>query len=420
MTMNIILPVVERLEIGAPPNEVSQSDAAEFVANIPTLKKNRHRIGKLYANTRIEARQMAIDLTKPEAVAFHTQHPNIQTRMAMYKESAVPLAEEVARKALKDTSASCENTVDRELIDSISLVVVVSSTGFLAPGIDAELIKRLGLKRNTARAAVSFMGCAAAMNGLRVACDHVRAYPDNKVLLVCVEMSSVNAVFEDNINDVIIHSLFGDGCGVAVIGACDELEAQKRGHLVIEEHMSYLVEDTEDGITLGINDNGITCKLSRYLPNYLENNVGRCIEGFLAQQGLSKQDIDLWAVHPGGTRIIENVQSSLGLRDDQVADSWEILRKYGNMLSVAVLFVIKRMMDRIEIPKEASVDDCNGNDDVLKKSWRGIAFSFAPGVGVEGITFRKFMPCELPKSQKLVVPNQEFISRSHGEKLEKV
>ncbi|MGB3509039.1 MAG: hypothetical protein WBA93_07325, partial [Microcoleaceae cyanobacterium] len=390
--MDITWPVIERLETGSPPNKVRQSHAAEFVTSIPSLEKNRHRIQKLYANTRIEARQMAVDLTQPEAIAFHSQHPNIQTRMEMYQEYAVPLVEGVARKALKNNLVDDQETLDRELIDSISLVVVVSSTGFLAPGIDVELIKRLGLKRSTARVAVSFMGCAAAMNGLRVACDHVRAYPNNKVLLVCVEISSVNAVFEDNINDVIIHSIFGDGCAVAVIGACEEQEAQRLGHLVIEDHMSYLVEDTEDGITLGINDNGITCKLSRDLPKYLEDNVGRCIEGFLSQLGLGKENIDLWAVHPGGTRIIENVQSSLGLRDDQVADSWEILSKYGNMLSVAVLFVIERMMNRIEMQKKAFVYNSNGNGDLPKNSWRGIAFSFAPGVGVEGITFRKFLP----------------------------
>ncbi len=417
--MNLTLPTIERLATGAPPNEVRQSHASEFVASIPSLEKNRHRIQKLYANTRIEARQMAVDLTQAEAIAFHSQHPNIQTRMAMFQEYSLPLVEGVARKALRNTSAIAPDALDIELIDSISLVVVVSSTGFLAPGIDAELIKRLELKRSTARAAVSFMGCAAAMNGLRVACDHVRAYPNNKVLLVCIEISSVNAVFEDNINDVIIHSIFGDGCAVAVIGAKEEQEARRLGQLVIEDHMSYLVEDTEDGITLGIHDNGITCKLSRDLPNYIKDNMGRCIEGFLNQQELSKQDIDLWAVHPGGTRIIENVQSSLGLRDDQVADSWEILSKYGNMLSVAVLFVIERMVKRIEMQK-ASFDPGNGNGNLLKQSWRGIAFSFAPGVGVEGIIFRKFVPCELSKMQQSEVQDQIFMSKTYKDQLENV
>lgn len=94
-----------------------------------------------------------------------------------------------------------------------------------------------------------------------------------------------------------------------------------------------MVEQTEDGIVLGIQDNGITCQLSRQLPDYIETGVGPIVERFLASHELTRESIDLWAVHPGGTRIIEKSQRSLGLSDSQVADSWEILRQYGNMLS---------------------------------------------------------------------------------------
>lgn len=420
--MNRIVPVIERLETGTPPSEIRQSDAAEFVAGISSLKRNRHRIHKLYANTLIDTRYMAIDLTADEGVAFHTERPEIQNRMDIYMEHAVPLSEQVARKALKVISPDCKdnNQLEQKLIDAIGLVVVVSSTGFFAPGLDTELIKRLGLKRNIARATVGFMGCAAAMNGLRIACDHVRAYPKNKALLVCVELSSVNAVFEDEINDVIIHSIFADGCAAVVVGACNEVEAARQGYVVIDEHMSYLAEDTEDGIVLKVQDQGITCKLSKQLPDYIRENVGKCVEGFLQSHGLSKDEIDLWAVHPGGVKIIKNVQSSLGLRDDQVANSWEILRKYGNMLSPAVLFVMERMLQRIRLEEDnqsqAKNGNGNGNGNLNKKLLRGIAFSFAPGVGLEGILFRKFLPSEISSWQafqswrKTGEPNLQLLS----------
>jgi alpha-pyrone synthase len=397
--MNFIVPVIERLETGTPANEVLQSKAADFVAAIPSLKGNGQRIHKLYNNTRIHTRYLAIDFTQPDAVPFHTNNPSIQGRMQMYMEYAVPLVEQVVRKALRCTAADGEDgeQLDRKLVDAIGQIVVVSSTGFLAPGLDTELIKRIGFRRDIARVSVSFMGCAAAMNGLRVACDHVRAYPNHKVLLVCVELSSVNALFADEINDVIIHSIFGDGCAVALIGACTEEEAERQSGVIIEDHLSYLIENTEDGIVLGILDNGITCKLSRQLPDYIETNVGNWLKGYLKHRGLRKEDIDLWAVHPGGTRIIEKVQSCLGLQDDQVADSWATLRKYGNILSPAVLFVIKRMLQRIE--KES----LQGKENAFKeKKWlTGIAVSFAPGVGVEGISFRTLLPHAIGKQQTL-------------------
>lgn len=361
---------IESIATGTPDQIIRQSDAAQVVANLPSLEQHRDRIEKLYSNTRIETRHLALDLLSQEALTF-SQHASIQERMSLYQQHAVPLAERVARKALQ----SADQPLDTGSIeDSIRLIVFVTSTGFVAPGVDTEVIQRLGLRRDIARATINFMGCAAAMNGLRVASDHVRANPTHKALVICLELSSINAVFEGDINDVIIHSIFSDGCAAVVIGAGSEEESLAQGKVIIRDHLSYLVEETTDGISLGVSDKGITCRLSRDLPDYIEAGVNRVIEQFLARHELTKADIDLWAVHPGGTRIIERSQRSLGLTDDQVAPSWETLREYGNMLSSSILFVLERMLI------ESSSD---------RKALTGVAFSFSPGVGIEGILFQK-------------------------------
>lgn len=373
------VPVIERLATGTPQHLTPQAEAARFVAGLPHLEQNRHRIEKIYGNTRIDARHLAIDLLSNETVDFSRRAGTIESRMDSFKHHAVPLAEQVVKPALAGIA-----------LESIGLIVFVTSTGFVAPGVDAELIERLGLRRNIARVTVNFMGCAAAMNGLRVACDHVKAYPHQKALLICLELSSINATFDDDINDVIIHSIFGDGCAAAVIG-CHEADAvatnsringqmssqingRINGQIIIRDHLSYLVEDTQDGIRLGIRNNGITCRLSRALPDYIEAGVGRVIENYLAAHQLNKADIDLWAVHPGGTRIIQKAQSSLGLTDEQVAYSWAVLQEYGNMLSVSILFVLQRMLQQHSImPSDQPAT--------------GLAFSFSPGVGIEGALF---------------------------------
>lgn len=361
-----VVPVIVAIATGTPEHILPQADAAKFVANLPSIQKNQSRIERIYQNTRIKTRHMAIDLLSEKQVEFCRQRNNIQARMDLYRELGIPLAERVAKEAI--SKVDCR--------DEIGLIVFVSSTGFVAPGVDAALIKRLGLKRNTARVTVNFMGCAAAMNGLRVAADYIRAYPKKKALVVCLELSSINAVYEDNINDVIIHSIFGDGCAAVVLGSCDRNMASGSGKISITKHLSYLIEDTEDGITLGIQDNGITCKLSRNLPNYIESGVDKIIVDFLASEKLSKADIDLWAVHPGGTKIIQKAQASLGLTDAQVAHSWEVLGTYGNMLSASVLFVMQQMFENLDNKAES-------------EPLKGIAFSFSPGVGLEGILFEK-------------------------------
>jgi alpha-pyrone synthase len=380
-----LLPIIEGIATGTPDNTTSQAEAARFVASLAGMNRNRDRIAKIYENTRIEQRKLATNLLTEETYEFSQQAGTIDERMEMFAKYAFPLADRVAKKALKAAEASFVPNLDgnsETIEDTIGLIVFVTSTGFIAPGIDAQLIKSLGLKRNIARIPVHFMGCAAAMNGLRVACDFVKANPGQKALVVCLELSSVNAVFDDNINDVIIHSIFGDGCAAVVIGAREENSLYGLGKIAIKDNFSYLVEDTEDGIRLGIKDNGITCTLSRELPNYIKAGVNPIIRNFLASHNLTKENVDLWAVHPGGTKIIENVQSSLELKDEQITDSWEILRQYGNILSCAILFVLERMISRLE--------DREQEQETIPEKLTGLSFSFAPGIGIEGILFEKY------------------------------
>jgi alpha-pyrone synthase len=392
---NKFLPTIESIATGAPKHIISQADAAKFVSELYALEHHQNQIEKIYKNTRIDTRHLAIDLLKDEVINFCRQPGNIKERMRLYAEYAVPLATEVAREAIAiATARSRKNdpTSTEKIEDEIGLIVFVTSTGILAPGVDTKLIEQLGLRRNIARIPVNFMGCAAAVTGLRVACDYLRAYPQSKALVVCLELSSIDSVFDENLNDIIIHSIFGDGCAAVVLGACDQASLDIGERVIIRDNFSYLVENTEDGIVLDIRDNGITCQLSPKLPSYIEAGVAPIITNFLDSHQLTQSQIDLWAVHPGGTRIIEKVQLSLGLSDEQVNDSWEILREYGNVLSCAVLFVMQRMLQRVD-SKPRDIDRQNPEfPDTLKSDLplTGIAFSFSPGVGVEGLLFQKY------------------------------
>jgi alpha-pyrone synthase len=185
-------------------------------------------------------------------------------------------------------------------------------------------------------------------------------------------VSSVNAVFADDINEVITHSLFGDGCGAVVVGASEVRHPIPAGNIVIRETFSHLLDDAEDGIVLGVNHNGITCELAQDLPGYIYRGVDPVITGILDSHGLGKDDIDLWAIHPGGPKIINESAHSLGLDPARADASWDILARYGNMLSVSLIFVLEQMAQRI---------------DTDEKTTTGVAFSFAPGVTLEGLLF---------------------------------
>merc|ERR1712006_51072 len=203
--------------------------------------------------------------------------------------------------------------------------------------------------------------------------DYCKSH-EKAALVCCVELSSVHTTFDDNINDAILHAIFADGCAAAVLGGRTAKTAPTGSFAIVDDH-AWLMEGTEDGITLSINDTGISCKLSKYLPQYIAKNMAGYVDSFLSKHALKKTDLDFWAVHPGGRRIIEESQNGLGLTDEQAKYSWAVLGEYGNMLSPSVMFVMEKIMKDHEKAQQAGE----------KGFSKGIAFSFSPGVGAEGV-----------------------------------
>lgn len=283
--------VIEGLATGTPRRVVNQSDAADRVAELFLDPGQRERIPRVYQKSRITTRRMAVDPLDAKFDVFRREPATIRDRMHLFYEHAVPLAVDVSKRALAGLPYRAAE---------IGLLVLATSTGFIAPGVDVAIVKELGLSPSISRVVVNFMGCAAAMNALGTATNYVRAHPAMKALVVCIELCSVNAVFADDINDVVIHSLFGDGCAALVIGASQVQEKLEPGKVVVRSSFSQLLDNTEDGIVLGVNHNGITCELSENLPGYIFSGVAPVVTEMLWDNGLQISDIDLSLGDPSG------------------------------------------------------------------------------------------------------------------------
>ena len=372
-----VYPYMIGMATGNPKYRVHQKDALKLVQNAEGYKCIRDYLERIYSNTRITYRHMAIpDFTPeqrdPKDEFFYpgdgTYAIPVQKRLDKFKEIAVPLVTDVCKRAIEQSGIKLED---------IGKLVVVSSTGFLGPSLDCELIVSLGLNRNVDRTLIGFMGCAAAMNGYRCAMDYVKAHPGKYAIMCCVEISSVHATFKGSVNDAVIHAIFADGCAACVLAAQPESKIPKGTLAIVDDH-AWLMEDTEDGITLAINDDGISCTLSKNLPNYIQKHMGTFVDGLLSKHQYTRQDVGFWAIHPGGRRIIEEAQNGLGVTEEQAADSWHVLDNYGNMLSPSVMFVLERIFARHNAALAAGE---KGYD-------MGLAFSFSPGVGAEGIMLK--------------------------------
>src|SRR6056297_700995 len=220
---------IESIATGNPPLRKSQPEAAEFMTQIERLPDPlRNRLPAIYRGSAIEHRYSCVPdygEDDPEEFSFFPKTwelepaPSTKDRNERYREAAIPLAEDVGRRALADADVEA---------DEITHVIAVSCTGFFAPGLDVELVKRLDLPPTTQRTFIGFMGCYAAFNALRVAHSFCQSRPDARVLLVCTELCTLHFQIEDSLESVIVNSLFSDGAAGMVLAARSDEEAQGR------------------------------------------------------------------------------------------------------------------------------------------------------------------------------------------------
>jgi predicted naringenin-chalcone synthase len=249
---------------------------------------------------------------------------------------------------------------------AITHVIVASCTGFTAPGLDQQLIERLRLNPSIERTLVSFMGCSAAVNALKLASHIVRSEPRARVLTVNLELCTLHLQDSTDLEVILGALLFGDGSAASLV------TGEPNG-IVLESFQAVTIPDSQDLITWSIGDSGFEMILSGEVPSRiaraLRQELGRNdAEAFL--RGHDMDDIALWAVHPGGRTILDAVEKGLDLEPHALRWSRGVLRDYGNMSSATLMFVLERMM------RSAAADS------------NGVAMAFGPGLVAETFRFR--------------------------------
>jgi alpha-pyrone synthase len=284
-------------------------------------------------------------------------------RNKAYRQHSVPLGLSTAQDAI-DKAGVNKN--------KITHVIVTSCTGFFAPGLDIELVKGLGLRPNVARTLIGFMGCYASFNALRVADSFCKSDPKAIVLVVCLELCSLHYQVENTMESVAVNSLFADGCAAVVVRSLGESEPHETSLLSYEHGESMLNSESGPMMSWDIGDHGFIMGLSSNVPDVLHDLVPGYVDCLIRPLRLKQAQIEHWAIHPGGRRIVEQVQAALSLSDDDVAGSLGILHDYGNMSSPTILFVIERMQREREV---------HSGDHM-------VAMGFGPGLTIEGCVFR--------------------------------
>src|SRR5438477_958878 len=266
------------------------------------------------------------------------------------------------RHARRLATASARDALARAGVaaDEIDLVISVSCTGYVVPSLDVYLAAELGFRADVLRVPITELGCSGGSAAIALAHRHLIAFPHDRVLVVAVELPSLNFQRGDSSPDNLTASLvFGDGAGCAVMGA----PKAGRRHLEVVGTSSYLIGGTERFLGFDLRDGGFHVVLDRRLPRVLARELRPIVDGFLADFELRPS---FYAVHAAGPRIFSAVESALSLPANALDVSRQVFAEVGNTSSAAILFAL----DKVIASPEAA-------------SGQGLGIGIGPGISVE-------------------------------------
>ncbi|HEU4422160.1 MAG TPA: type III polyketide synthase [Pilimelia sp.] len=286
---------------------------------------------RIFANSGVRSRQAAVNPLLEDVSSWSTER-----RMRRFLTEALPLGKEAVERALSAAGIPA---------DEIGLFAVCCCTGYVTPGLDILLARDLGLAAYAQRLFVGHMGCYAALPGLGSVSDFVAAR-GRPALLLCAELTSLHVQPSTaDAQQIVAHALFSDAAAAAVV-----VPATSPGYAV-RDIVSMTDTSTADHMTWDVTDLGFRIGLSPRVPQVLAAHVGGLVTGLLDRNGLSPSDVDGWAVHPGGPRILHVVECELGLPADALATSREVLDRFGNCSSPTVLLILDQLRQRPSPPR---------------------------------------------------------------------
>jgi alkylresorcinol/alkylpyrone synthase len=319
------------LATSVPPYRLMQADVARFGADLFSGSfKDFERLMPVYGNAAIDSRYSCVPLD------WYSEPHGFKDRNALYVENAVNLLEVAAERAL--TQAGLET-------EDVDAVIAVSSSGIATPSLDALIIERMNLRRDVERLPVFGLGCAGGVLGLARAGQMAISRPGTHVLLLVVELCGLTFRSSDNSkSNVIATALFGDGAAAAVLTAETPETTAGAGTPVLSAWGEHTWAGTLDVMGWNVEDDGFGVLFSQDIPGIVRRDYRAAVDRFLTTNGLSLGDIDGFAVHPGGAKVVDALEDVFGLDPGGLTCSRDVLREFGNMSAATVLFVLERIL----------------------------------------------------------------------------
>lgn len=223
----------------------------------------------------------------------------------------------------------------------VDCFLVCSCTGYLCPDLGTRLIGHMRFRSDVQRAPLLGLGCAGALPTLQRSWDAARAHPGRKTLMLTVEICSACYYRDDTLETVIGNAICADGAAALLLST----EApDSTAHPEVVDFESFVDPSYLDKVGFEHKEGKLRIILAAEIRDIAAPMIEKALAPLLDRNGLSQQDVRFWVTHPGGRKVIDNVQAALGLTEEQLRFSRSVLRNYGNMSSATVLFVLDELV----------------------------------------------------------------------------
>lgn len=352
-----------------PSHRFSQSMIADFMLRAMKLNNgDARKLRTIFRSSGIEYRHSVLaDYGQTNDFTFYPDTsdlepiPGTERRLQVFREHALGLS-----VASFDDMLRFYPHVRH---DEVTHIIVVCCTGMYAPGLDIDLVQTLKLARSVQRTAITFMGCHASFNALKIADAICKSNDRAKVLIVCTELCSIHFQRAANEDNLLANALFADGSASVYV----EGKTVSPLRLRLEEFHSDLATEGSSDMAWTIGDLGFEMRLTAYVPDLIRKGIKALANSLLQKISVNLSEVRHFAIHPGGKKILHVIEEELGISKEQNEPAYRVLRNYGNMSSPTVLFVLK------ELVHDLGVSDVGD---------RVLSFAFGPGITLESMVLR--------------------------------
>ncbi|KAB8030790.1 3-oxoacyl-[acyl-carrier-protein] synthase III C-terminal domain-containing protein [Fluviispira multicolorata] len=278
------------------------------------------------------------------------------------------------------------NTFYDNIFDPPQNLIHVSCTGYISPSAPQKLVANKDWGNLCQVTNAYHMGCYASLPAVRMAEGFLlnesrnillnNIKKESRVDIVHTEMCTLH--FNPSLHDpeqIVVQSLFSDGHIKYTL--CDYNDYNLKSSNCAFELLTQnevIFSESHDAMTWRLSDFGFQMAISRRVPSIIAENIEKFLENMFIKASLifsEEKENAIFAIHPGGPKIIEYIRDILNLMDDQISFSQEILFEFGNMSSATLPHIWERI-SRSNVLKDTLI----------------VSLAFGPGLTISGSVMR--------------------------------